>query len=107
MGRTLGCFSALLVTVVTASAQCYQFTSTGATLQVNITSFLVKSGPNLVNGNYESIYSFLGDNTLISGGTTQTSQSTISPYRLGGASLLGGPTSATEFTMTVGANNNA
>ena len=34
MGRTLGCFSALLVTVVTASAQCYQFTSTGATLRV-------------------------------------------------------------------------
>jgi uncharacterized protein (TIGR03437 family) len=90
-----------------AHAQCYQFTSTGATLQVNITSFVVASGPNLANGNYESIYSFEGTNTLISGGTTQTTQSTISPYKLGSASLIGGATAATEFNMIVGANNNA
>jgi hypothetical protein len=76
-------------------------------LQVNITSFVVQSGPILINGNYESIYSFLSTNSLIAGGTTQTSQSTITPYKLGGASLAGGPTAATEFTMTVGANNNA
>ncbi len=105
MSRISGCFGGLVAIAAGASAQCYQFTSSGPTLQVNITSFLVKSGPNLINGNYESIYSFLGTNTLISGGATQTSQSTVMPYKLGGASLLGGPTAATEFTLTVGANN--
>jgi len=107
MGRTLRCFSALLVIALSAGAQCYQFTGTGATLQVSITSFIVQSGPNAVNGNYESIYSFLSTNSLIAGGSTQTSQSTLTPYKLGGASLIGGPTAATEFTMTVGANNDA
>jgi uncharacterized protein (TIGR03437 family) len=107
MSRSSKCMAGLFVIVTGASAQCYQFTSSGPTLQVNITSFIVQSGPNLVNGNYESIYSFVGTNTLISGGATQTSQSTVSPYKLGGSSLIGGATAATEFTMTVGANNNA
>ena len=75
MGRTSGCFSALLVVAVGASAQCYQFTSTGATLQVNISSFFVQDGPILINGNYESLYSFVSTNTLIMGGSTQTTQS--------------------------------
>ncbi|MGA3187619.1 MAG: hypothetical protein ABSF22_10980 [Bryobacteraceae bacterium] len=107
MSRISGCLAGLFVIAAGSNAQCYQFTSSGPTLQVNITSFIVQSGPNLVNGNYESIYSFLGTNTLISGGATQTSQSTITPYKLGGASLIGGLTAATEFTMNVGANNNA
>ncbi|HTB12506.1 MAG TPA: hypothetical protein VK752_13085 [Bryobacteraceae bacterium] len=107
MSRTWGIFAACLVIAAGARAQCYQFTSTGPTLQVNISSFVVQSGPNLINGNYESIYSFESTNTLISAGGTQTSQSTLTPYKLGGASLLGGPTAATEFTLTVGANNNA
>jgi uncharacterized protein (TIGR03437 family) len=106
MGGTWGIITACLVIATGARAQCYQFTSTGPTLQVNISSFVVQSGPNFISGNYESIYSFVSTNTLIAAGGTQTSQSTLTPYKLGGASLIGGPTAATEFTMTVGANNN-
>jgi uncharacterized protein (TIGR03437 family) len=104
MCRTAKYISASFLAAVSASAQCYQFTGKGATLQVNITSLLFQNGPNSINGGYATTYSIESTNTLIVGSTTQTSQSTLTPYKLGGIGLLGGPTAATEITLTVPAN---
>jgi len=105
MCRTAKYISASFLAAVSASAQCYQFTGKGATLQVNITSVFSQNGPNFISGGYGTTYSIESTNTLIVGSTTQTSQSTLTPVKLGSIGLLGGPTAATELTWTVPANS--
>ena len=110
-------FSALLLSAVAAShlsAQCYQFSGSGATLLIDITGFISRQDNQpSSNGGYTSKDTFVGNNSLTIGGTTKTSQSTANTPDCVGC-LLGsavfnysGSTGSnlTAFTMTVPAND--
>jgi uncharacterized protein (TIGR03437 family) len=98
------------VTASTASAQCYQFSGSGATLQINITSFVEKTGPVFSNGGYVTSDLFESDNSLTVGGATMTSQSTANTpdcvgCSVGSVNFNYSPGAVTAFTMSVPANN--
>ena len=98
------------VTAAAASAQCHQFTGTGATLEIDITDFTLKNGPNLSSGGaYSTNDRFEGSNTLTVGGSTKTSKSTAnSPdcaqCEIGTTTLSYSAGGVTAFTMTVPTN---
>ena len=98
------------VTAAAASAQCHQFTGTGATLEIDITDFTLKNGPNLLSGGaYSTNDRFEGSNTLTVGGSTKTSKSTAnSPdcaqCEIGTTTLSYSAGGVTAFTMTVPTN---
>ncbi len=100
-------FSAFFAITVTASAQCYQFTAAGATLQINITSF-VSVNPVTTSVGYNTVDSFASSNTFTAGGTTLTSVSTPNlPTCVGctlGAANFGYANGLSDFTMLVPAN---
>jgi len=103
-------FSTLLVSAVTAataSAQCYEFAGSGATLQIDITSFTLTNapGPSSAGGGYVSSYYFESNNTFTVGGKTMTSQSS-NPSNcvqclIGSLAFNYSPGAVTAFTMTV------
>jgi len=110
-------FSALLLFAIAASrvsAQCYQFSGSGATLQIDITGFVSRQDNQpSSNGGYTSKDTFVGNNSLTIGGTPQTSQSTANTPDCVGC-LLGSAvfnysgsagSNLTAFTMTVPAND--
>jgi uncharacterized protein (TIGR03437 family) len=98
------------MTATTASAQCYQFTGAGATLEIDITDFTLKNGPNSSGGGaYMTNDRFEGNNTLTVGGSTKTSKSTAnSPdcvqCEIGTVTLSYSAGALTVFTMTVPTN---
>ncbi len=98
------------VTAATASAQCYEFAGTGATLEISISDFTLKSGPTLAaSGAYSSNERFEGSNTLTVGGSTKTSQSTANTPQceqceIGTTTLSYSAGALTAFTMTVPTN---
>lgn len=100
-------FSAFFAIAVTASAQCYQFTGAGATLQINITSF-VSVNPVTTSVGYNTVDSFVSSNSLTIGSTTLTSVSTPNlPACVGctlGAANFGYANGLSDFTMLVPAN---
>jgi uncharacterized protein (TIGR03437 family) len=112
-------FSALLLFAVAASrarAQCYEFSGSGATLQIDITSFVMQNGPNFSGGGaYMTNDRFQSNNTFTVGGATTTSHSTTNTpdcvnCKVGSVMFNFGSVSAssagvTAFTMTVPANN--
>ncbi len=110
MKRTLSSLFVFAVTAFTASAQCYEFSGSGATLQINITSFVEKTGPVFSNGGYVTSDYFDSNNSLTVGGATMKSQSTANSPDCQGCSpgsvnfnySAGG---VTAFTMSVPANN--
>lgn len=65
----------LLAAASTARAQCYRFSGGGATLQIDITSIVVQSGPitNPQGGIFTDV-AFSSNNTFRFGGVTLTSQ---------------------------------
>jgi uncharacterized protein (TIGR03437 family) len=93
------------VTAAVASAQCYQFTGTGATLEIDISDFTLKNGPTFTGGGaYSGNTHFEGSNTLIVGGSTKTSKSTNSPdcvQCVGTETLSYSAGALTTFSMTV------
>jgi uncharacterized protein (TIGR03437 family) len=108
-------FSALLLfafTVSSASAQCYEFSGSGATIQITITSFVSRQdNQSDSDGGYTSRDTFVGNNSLTAGGATQTTQSTANTPDCVGC-LLGSAvysydpsTNLTTFTFTVPAND--
>jgi uncharacterized protein (TIGR03437 family) len=110
------CVSTLVLFAVAASrvsAQCYQFSGSGATLQIDITSFVTKNGPNLSSdGAYITSDYFESNNSLTVGGATMTSQSTTNTpdcvMCLVGAANFNyspGSGSVTAFTMSVPGND--
>jgi uncharacterized protein (TIGR03437 family) len=109
------CKSALLAFGMAALArggnpQCYQFSGGGATLEIEISSFVSQQDDQTNSSGYTSKDTFQGNNSLTVGGTTQTSQSTSnSPdcvgCLLGSAVYSYAGTGLTVFTMTVPAND--
>src|SRR5262245_45639824 len=75
--RVSSCAFLLLAAAVCADAQCYVFSGSGVTLQVNITNINFQTGPTSVAGGRQTDYVFSGDNSLTIGGSTLTSVSTI------------------------------
>ena len=59
----------------TASAQCYQFSGPGVTLQINVTTINLQLGPSFVAGGFSTTYTYSGANSFTLGGVNQTSQS--------------------------------
>jgi uncharacterized protein (TIGR03437 family) len=100
----------LAVTATTAWAQCYKFTATGATLEIDITDFTLKNGPAFSSGGaYSTNDRFEGTNTLIVGGSTKTSQSTANTPQcvqceIGTTTLDYSAGGLTAFTFTVPTN---
>jgi len=97
------------VTAATASAQCYQFTGTGATLEIDISDFTLKNGPTFSGGGaYSTNDRFEGNNTLMVGGATKTSTSTANTptpqSEIGTLTLSYSAGALTAFTMTVPTN---
>lgn len=107
MKRYLSTLLACAVTAATASAQCYEFAGSGATLQIDITSFTLTNapGPSSPGGGYVSSYHFESNNTFTVGGKTMTSQSS-NPSNcvqclIGSLAFNYSPGAVTAFTMTV------
>ena len=100
----------LAVTAATVSAQCYKFTGTGATLEVDISDFTLKNGPNFTSGGaYMTNDRFEGTNTLTVGGSTKKSTSTANTPQcvqceIGTTTLGYSAGGETVFTMTVPTN---
>ncbi len=91
------------VTVASANAQCYKFAGAGASLEINISGFTLKNGPNFTGGGaYMTNDRFEGNNTLTVGGATKTSQSTAN--EIGTVTLGYSAGALTVFTMTVPTN---
>jgi hypothetical protein len=90
-----------LASAAVATAQCYQFSGGGATLQINIKSFQLVNPPFTdPTGQRFASYVFSSDSTLTVGGSTQTSTSFLD----GGISIqylpsFGGSLAATVFHM--------
>ena len=93
----------LLAAAALAKAQCYQFSGSGATLQINITGFNLSNPPiTVAGGGRAASYLFTSSNTLTIGLTTQTSTSFLD----GGISIqflpaIGKDPSITEFQIVV------
>jgi uncharacterized protein (TIGR03437 family) len=112
-GRFIFALFLAAVTASSASAQCYEFSGSGATLQIDITSFTSKNGPTFSSsGGYITSDYYESNNTFTLGGVTQTSQSTANTPTcvlcLIGSVLFDygpGPGSVTAFTMTVPSND--
>lgn len=93
----------------TAGAQgCYQFSGSGATLQITISSFITKTTTPSNGTGYITNDYYQGNNSLTVGGTTQTSTSTTNSPDcqtcLYGAAVFNyqpGSGAVTAFTMTV------
>jgi uncharacterized protein (TIGR03437 family) len=107
-------FSALLLFAFTASSansQCYEFSGSGATIQITITSFVSRiDNKSDSDGGYTSKDTFVGNNSLTAGGTTETTQSTANTPDCVGC-LLGSAvysydlsSNLTTFTFSVPAN---
>jgi hypothetical protein len=82
--RFFGAVCLAAATAATAGAQCYLFTSStsNASLQIQINSFLSQMGPiNTTGGSYTYEYTFLGTYTLKVGSSTQ-----VTTNQLGGLS---------------------
>jgi uncharacterized protein (TIGR03437 family) len=111
-GRFFFALFLIALTASTASAQgCYQFSGSGATLQINITSFVNRFDNQPSGGGYDSNDTFVGTNKLTVGGATTTTQSTANTPDCVGC-LLGsavfsysGGGDLTVITMTVPAND--
>lgn len=56
-----------------ANAQCYQFSGSGATLRINITSYNIVNPPVTVSGGLFASYAFSSENTFTLASSTQTS----------------------------------
>lgn len=106
-------FSALFlaaVTASTASAQCYQFSGSGVSLDIDITDFTLKNGPTFSGGGaYMTNDRFESNNTLTVGGATKTSQSTANTpdcvdCEIGSVALSYAAGGVTVFSMTVPTN---
>jgi uncharacterized protein (TIGR03437 family) len=110
--RALSSLFLIALTASTAGAQCYQFSGSGATIQITISSFTSKNGPTFSNGTgYITNDYFQGTNSLTIGGVTETSISTAATpdcvnCQLGSAifNYQPGNGSVTAFTMSVPAN---
>jgi len=106
--------SALVVMAAASStirAQCYQFSGSGATLDITISSFISKTTTPSNGTGYVTNDYFQGNNSLTVGGVTQTSLSTTNTpdcvnCLIGAAVFNYQPSSqVTAFTMTVPAND--
>lgn len=65
---------AWLAAAAGANAQCYQFSGSGVSLQINITSILLQTPNFLPGGGYLTTIAFSSNNTFTAGGSTFTSQ---------------------------------
>jgi uncharacterized protein (TIGR03437 family) len=106
--RVFSAFVLMAALASTASAQCYQFSGSGATLQITISSFISKTTTPSNGTGYVTNDYFQGNNSFTVGGVTQTSISTTNTPTcencLIGAVIFNyqpGPGSVTAFTMTV------
>ena len=97
----------------TGNPECYQFSGSGATLEIDITSFSSKMDDQPTSAGYTSKDTFQGNNSLTVGTGTKTSQSTSNTPDCVGC-LLGSAvfsyssgTKLTIFTMTVPADDTA
>ncbi|MGD0297559.1 MAG: hypothetical protein ABSE86_10610 [Bryobacteraceae bacterium] len=95
----------------TGNPACYQFSGSGATLEIDITSFVSKQDGPVTSSGYTSRDTFQGNNSLTLGGSTKTSISTSNTPDCVGC-LLGSAvfsydssTDLTVFTMTVPADD--
>jgi uncharacterized protein (TIGR03437 family) len=95
----------------TGNPSCYQFSGPGATLEIDIMSFVSKQDDKTSSSGYTSRDTFEGNNSLIIGGSTKTSISTSNTPDCVGC-LLGSAvfsydssTDLTVFTMTVPADD--
>lgn len=88
---------------------CYQFSGPDATLEMDITSFVSRNDDQPNTAGYTSKDTFVGNNSLTIGGTTQTSQSTSNtPDCVGcllGSAVFSYANGLTIFSMTVPAND--
>lgn len=89
----------LLVLAAAASAQCYQFSGPGVSLQINVARIDLQLGPSFISGNYSTTYTYSGTNTFTLAGVGQSSQSIMD----GTANLqyLAPPLDTTTFQMVV------
>jgi uncharacterized protein (TIGR03437 family) len=97
----------------TGNPECYQFSGSGATLEIDISSFSSKMDDQPPSAGYTSKDTFQGNNSLTIGTATKTSQSTSNTPDCVGC-LLGSAvfsyssgTKLTIFTMTVPADDTA
>jgi uncharacterized protein (TIGR03437 family) len=105
-------FSALFLfafTTSTISAQCYEFAGSGATLKIDITSFVSRQDDQSISsGGHSSNDTFESNNSLTIGGTTKTTISTSNtPDCVGcllGSAVFRYSSGLTVFTMTVPAD---
>jgi uncharacterized protein (TIGR03437 family) len=65
----------LFILAATASAQCYQFSGPGVTLQINVTTVNFQTGPTFLAGGHTATYAYSGSNSFTLWNVTQTSQS--------------------------------
>jgi uncharacterized protein (TIGR03437 family) len=106
--RLFSAFALMATVASTARAQCYQFSGSGATLQITISSFISKTTTPSNGSGYVTNDYFQGNNSFTVGGVTQTSISTTDTPTcencLIGAAVFNyqpGSGSVTAFTMTV------
>jgi uncharacterized protein (TIGR03437 family) len=110
MYRFFSTIVAIGVTASSAGAQCYEFAGSGATLQIDITSFASKQDDTTTsNGGYDSKDTFSSHNTLTVGGTTQTSTSAANTPTcvecLIGSAIYSFGNGLTLFTLAVHPND--
>lgn len=100
----------IAVMAASASAQCYQFSGSGATLQIDITSFASRQDDTPTsNGGYDSNDTFSSMNSLTVGGSTQTSTSAANTPTcvecLVGSAVYSYGNGLSLFTMSVHPND--
>ena len=110
MYRFLSTIVVIGVTASSAGAQCYEFSGSGATLQIDITSFASRQDDTPTsNGGYDSNDTFSSHNSLTVGGVTQTSTSAVNTPTcvecLVGSVIYSYGSGLTIFTMSVHPND--
>lgn len=93
----------------TGNPSCYQFSGSGATLEVDITSFASKQDDSVSSSGYTSKDTFESNNSLTIGGSTKTSVSTSNtPDCVGcllGSAVFSYSSDLTIFVMSVPADD--
>lgn len=93
----------------TGNPSCYQFSGSGATIQIDITSFATKQDNSVSSSGYTSRDTFESNNSLTIGGSTKTSISTSNtPDCVGcliGSAVFSYSSDLTIFTWSVPADD--
>ncbi len=89
-------------TATTAGAQCYRFSGSGVTLEVNIVNINFQTGPTVSSAGAQTDYVFSGTNSFTSGGSTLTSISAFDgAVDISYLAPIAGSADVTSFTVSV------